>query len=162
MISKALVAGRYNRGFSLIECLIATLLFTLSCLGIFSLYQRQILATQSLVLWYDARNLATAKASDLYAQALQSHAAVAAIDTDTGGELSAGNLTINKDGRSIAMARHWQVTTLKTHPAALKLATITVSILPDEALGNVEHGVVLWHSGPAELPQVEDFNPDSK
>lgn len=153
--------GRLLRGFSLIECMIATLLFTLSCLGVFSLYQQQIASTQALVQWHDARDIASEKASDLQNHLTDPHSTIADIDNDTGGVLAAGNTTLIRGGSRYSLQRHWRITTVKSEPTALKLASINVSLSTGKVTGDVTQHVILWQPGPPLLPRAEDFNPDS-
>lgn len=151
---------QFVKGFSLIESLIATLLFALSCLGIFSLYQQQIEVTQSLELWHDAKELASGKASDLHKQVINSHTAVADLVDDSGGELAAGQLTITKNGRRYNMQRHWQVTTVRPGAEAFKLVTISVSLSANKLKGAVIKRIILLQPDTRVSLRADDINPD--
>ena len=150
-----------ERGFSLIECLVATLLFTLSCLGVFSLYQQQIASTQALVQWHVAKEIASAKASDLQKQLTDPHSTIADINDDTGGELAAGRTTITREERDYNLQRHWQVTTVKSAGSTLKLASINIALSTSKRTADATQHVILWQSVPPLLLRFEDFNPDN-
>lgn len=159
MISEKPNAVKNVRGFSLIECLVATVLFTISCLGIFSLYQQQILATRSLLSWHDAKNEALEKAHDLHAQALRSFSGMEAITNDVGGALAAGEFAIDGDGGMVNMQRHWRITDEKRDPLPLKLATVSVTFSHQGVSAVVEQRVILWDWEKHKLPPVAAFNP---
>lgn len=145
-------------GFTLVECLVATVLFTISCLGIFSLYQQQLLATQSLLRWHDADEVASAKALDLQAQVLESFNGIADIAADNGGKLAAGTTVIAGNSGSVTLQRHWQITKEKDAPQPLKLATVSVTFASNGVDAKIEHRVILWRPGEAPLPHTESLN----
>lgn len=148
-----------HRGFSLVECLIATLLFIISCLGIFSLYQQQLRSTQALVNWHMADSVTSEKVRDLQAQTIGSLHGLGEVADNTGGALAAGQVEIDDATDITDMQRQWQVSTLRTGNLPLKQATITVAWSQGTTQGRVEQRVILWYPEKRRLPQLDAFNP---
>lgn len=146
------------RGIGLTECLIATTLFTVTCLGLLSLYQHQVSVSVSLATWRVAAHAADEKVTDILMSEAGGFGAL--IDADTGGVAPAGSLTHSPLAQFSGLTRHWRTAPVSGIPYQdVRRFTVRMQWQVQHQTGSIARQGAVNSRPPLSMPAPRQFNP---
>ncbi|MCU7555727.1 hypothetical protein OCL06_14135 [Alteromonas sp. ASW11-19] len=147
-----------SRGVGFTECLIATTLFTFTCLGLLTLYQQQISVSVSLATWRVAAVAADEKVTDILITEANGQGTL--ITADAGGTAPAGALNHVPVAQLSGLTRRWHTNPLAGVSARdARVVVVVMSWQSQNQTGTLMRHRVINSRPLIKLPRPAQFNP---